>query len=190
MKQFICFVLALALLGAWMAAYAVDRVYLRQPTPLGDRPPEHLVTNGWYGNYRSAQGSALYVTGAPVTMRNTRFVANQLSHPYNGGTVCLVGNCGGSAFVGEDILTVTTSRPASSDALTANFHPPGSLHVTSAVPAFFVATVAITRPLWSMSVANANADANTAIIASIFFLMLFSSNHASLHAEQYCVSAL
>ena len=57
-----------------------------------------FATNGWVGNYRSAQASALYVTGAPLTMRNSRIVANQLSHPANGGTVCLVGNCGGSAF--------------------------------------------------------------------------------------------
>ncbi|MBQ3315254.1 MAG: right-handed parallel beta-helix repeat-containing protein [Kiritimatiellae bacterium] len=57
-----------------------------------------FVTNGWEGNWRSAQGSALYVTGAPVTMRNTRIVANQLSHPASGGTFCLVGASGGSAF--------------------------------------------------------------------------------------------
>ena len=57
-----------------------------------------FVTNGWVGNLNAAQGSALYVTAAPLTMRNSRIVANQLSHPYNGGTVCLVGNCGGSAF--------------------------------------------------------------------------------------------
>ncbi|WP_016909135.1 methyltransferase family protein [Streptomyces xiaopingdaonensis] len=56
---------ALALLGAWMTAYAVDRVYLRQPTPLGDRPPEHLVTDGWYGIVRNpmAAGMTLLLAG-------------------------------------------------------------------------------------------------------------------------------
>ena len=40
--------LPLAALGAWMAADAVNRVYLRQKTPLGDKSPEYLVRNGWY----------------------------------------------------------------------------------------------------------------------------------------------
>ncbi|MFD0336480.1 hypothetical protein ACFQZ0_31080 [Streptomyces erythrogriseus] len=36
--------LVLALLGAWMAADAVDRVYLRQPTPWATARP-----SGWSG---------------------------------------------------------------------------------------------------------------------------------------------
>jgi protein-S-isoprenylcysteine O-methyltransferase Ste14 len=35
-------------LGLWMTADAVTRVYLRQDTPLGDKPPEYLVSQGWY----------------------------------------------------------------------------------------------------------------------------------------------
>ena len=57
-----------------------------------------FVTNGWVQNWRTARGSALYVDNAPLTMRNTRIVANQLSHPGTGGTLCLVNDCGGSAF--------------------------------------------------------------------------------------------
>jgi hypothetical protein len=57
-----------------------------------------FVTNGWVRDWRSARGSALYVDNAPLTMRNTRIVANQLSHSGNGGTLCLVNDCGGSAF--------------------------------------------------------------------------------------------
>ncbi|WP_458077178.1 methyltransferase family protein [Streptomyces sp. EMB26] len=57
--------LVLALLGAWMAADAVDRVYLRQPTPLGDRPPERLVRSGWYRVIRNpmAAGMTLLLAG-------------------------------------------------------------------------------------------------------------------------------
>ncbi|MCT7351147.1 isoprenylcysteine carboxylmethyltransferase family protein [Streptomyces sp. 15-116A] len=57
--------LVLVLLGAWMTADAVDRVYLRQPTPLGDRPPERLVRSGWYGVIRNpmAAGMTLLLTG-------------------------------------------------------------------------------------------------------------------------------
>ncbi|MFE9772142.1 methyltransferase family protein [Streptomyces sp. NPDC005931] len=57
--------LVLALIGAWMNADAVDRVYLRQPTPLGDRPPERLVRSGWYGVIRNpmAAGMTLLLTG-------------------------------------------------------------------------------------------------------------------------------
>ncbi|MFC8371930.1 MULTISPECIES: isoprenylcysteine carboxylmethyltransferase family protein [unclassified Streptomyces] len=57
--------LALVLLGAWMTADAVDRVYLRQPTPLGDRPPERLVRSGWYGVIRNpmAAGMTLLLAG-------------------------------------------------------------------------------------------------------------------------------
>lgn len=57
-----------------------------------------FVTNGWGGSYRTAQGSAIYVTSAPVTARNTKFVANSIKHPGNGGTVNLVNASGGSAF--------------------------------------------------------------------------------------------
>ncbi|MEG3626648.1 methyltransferase family protein [Streptomyces poriticola] len=55
----------LVLLGGWMTADAVDRVYLRQPTPLGDRPPERLVRSGWYGVIRNpmAAGMTLLLTG-------------------------------------------------------------------------------------------------------------------------------
>lgn len=38
----------LAVLGGTLVADAVLRVYLRQPTPLGDLPPERLVTEGGY----------------------------------------------------------------------------------------------------------------------------------------------
>ncbi|MFI2426272.1 methyltransferase family protein [Streptomyces sp. NPDC018955] len=55
----------LVLLGAWMTADAVDRVYLRQPTPLGDRPPQQLVRSGWYGVIRNpmAAGMTLLLAG-------------------------------------------------------------------------------------------------------------------------------
>ncbi|MFG2497878.1 methyltransferase family protein [Streptomyces sp. NPDC048441] len=55
----------LALLGVWMTADAVDRVYLRQRTPLGDRPPDHLVRAGWYRVIRNpmAAGMALLLAG-------------------------------------------------------------------------------------------------------------------------------
>ncbi|WP_307840887.1 isoprenylcysteine carboxylmethyltransferase family protein [Streptomyces sp. GESEQ-4] len=55
----------LVLLGAWMTVDAVDRVYLRQPTPLGDRPPEHLVWSGWYAVIRNpmAAGMTLVLAG-------------------------------------------------------------------------------------------------------------------------------
>jgi protein-S-isoprenylcysteine O-methyltransferase Ste14 len=58
----------LAVLGAWMTADAVDRVYLRQPTPLGDRPPQHLVRSGWYRVIRNpmAAGMTLLLTGETV----------------------------------------------------------------------------------------------------------------------------
>jgi protein-S-isoprenylcysteine O-methyltransferase Ste14 len=38
----------LSALGIWMVADAVNRVYLQQKTPLGDKPPEYLVRDGWY----------------------------------------------------------------------------------------------------------------------------------------------
>ncbi|KOG40900.1 hypothetical protein ADK37_07665 [Streptomyces resistomycificus] len=55
----------LVLLGAWMTADAVDRVYLRQPTPLGDRPPRYLVRSGWYAVVRNpmAAGMTLVLAG-------------------------------------------------------------------------------------------------------------------------------
>ncbi|MEV4335016.1 isoprenylcysteine carboxylmethyltransferase family protein [Streptomyces sp. NPDC049597] len=55
----------LVLLGAWMTADAVDRVYLRQGTPLGDLPPDYLVTNGWYRIVRNpmAGGMTLLLLG-------------------------------------------------------------------------------------------------------------------------------
>jgi protein-S-isoprenylcysteine O-methyltransferase Ste14 len=39
--------------GLCMTAEALNRVYLQQDTPLGDRPPERLVTEGWYGRTRN-----------------------------------------------------------------------------------------------------------------------------------------
>ncbi|MET7362831.1 PEMT/PEM2 methyltransferase family protein [Streptomyces sp. NPDC005562] len=55
----------LVLLGGWMTADSVDRVYLRQRTPLGDRPPEHLVRAGWYRVVRNpmAAGMTLLLIG-------------------------------------------------------------------------------------------------------------------------------
>ncbi|RFU84707.1 isoprenylcysteine carboxylmethyltransferase family protein [Streptomyces triticagri] len=57
--------LLLALVGAWSTADAVDRVYLRQNTPLGDRPPDHLVTGGSYRILRNpmAAGMTLLLLG-------------------------------------------------------------------------------------------------------------------------------
>ncbi|MFI2367657.1 methyltransferase family protein [Streptomyces sp. NPDC018833] len=57
--------IVLVLLGAWMTAFAVDRVYLRQSTPLGDLPPDHLVTDGWYRVVRNpmAAGMTLVLVG-------------------------------------------------------------------------------------------------------------------------------
>ncbi len=51
--------------GGWMVADAVDRVYLRQATPLGDRPPERLVRSGWYAVIRNpmAAGMTLVLLG-------------------------------------------------------------------------------------------------------------------------------
>jgi protein-S-isoprenylcysteine O-methyltransferase Ste14 len=55
----------LALLGAWMTADSVDRVYLRQSTPLGDLPPDYLVTDGLYRIVRNpmAVGMTLLLAG-------------------------------------------------------------------------------------------------------------------------------
>ena len=111
---------------------------LRRPAPPELRP--HMVA--------VAPLVHTFCTPAPGTLKNTP-------------------NCGGCAAADDEILTVTTSRPLSWDALTSNFQSPGLLHVTSAVPAFAVLTVAITRPLWSMSVANAPATPKTAMNAMI-----------------------
>lgn len=56
---------ALVVPGGWMVADAVDRVYLRQATPLGDRPPERLVRSGWYAVVRNpmAAGMTLVLAG-------------------------------------------------------------------------------------------------------------------------------
>ncbi|WP_307674730.1 methyltransferase [Streptomyces sp. V4I2] len=58
----------LVLLGAWMTVDAVDRVYLRQPTPLGDRPPEHLVRSGWYGVIRNPMAAGMTLVLAAETL--------------------------------------------------------------------------------------------------------------------------
>lgn len=57
--------LPLAALGIWMVTDAVNRVYLRQNTPLGDKPPERLVRTGWYRVIRNPM--ALGMTGLLVS---------------------------------------------------------------------------------------------------------------------------
>ena len=52
--------------------------------------------------YQKKSGSAIYATGTRLQCRNCRFAANGASassSTASGGTVVLVGNCGGSAFV-------------------------------------------------------------------------------------------
>lgn len=58
----------LALVGGTLVADAVNRVYLRQPTPLGDRPPQHLVTRGGYRIVRNPMtiGMVLLLAGEAV----------------------------------------------------------------------------------------------------------------------------
>ncbi|MBV9141187.1 MAG: isoprenylcysteine carboxylmethyltransferase family protein [Pseudonocardiales bacterium] len=51
----------LAALGSWMVADAVSRVYLRQQTPLGDKPPEYLVRVGWYRVIRNPMAAGMTV---------------------------------------------------------------------------------------------------------------------------------
>ena len=62
-------------LGVWMVADAVNRVYLRQHTPLGDKPPQYLVRSGWYRVIRNPMtvgmtvllvGEALMLSSVPV----------------------------------------------------------------------------------------------------------------------------
>jgi protein-S-isoprenylcysteine O-methyltransferase Ste14 len=53
--------LPLAALGSWMVADAVNRVYLRQKTPLGDKPPEYLVRTGWYRVIRNPMAAGMTV---------------------------------------------------------------------------------------------------------------------------------
>ncbi|MFI2346592.1 methyltransferase family protein [Streptomyces sp. NPDC019443] len=55
----------IASLGLWLLADSVDRVYLRQATPLGDKPPEYLVREGWYRRVRNpmALGMLAALTG-------------------------------------------------------------------------------------------------------------------------------
>ena len=66
-----------------------------------------FVTNGAYFGannsimwWRSAYGAAVYASASPVTMRGCRFAGNSsvLRDSGEGGTVCLNGACGGSAF--------------------------------------------------------------------------------------------
>ena len=57
-----------------------------------------FTTNGWGANHRSAAGSAIYATSAPITARNTRFIGNGLAHADGGATVYLTGASEGSAF--------------------------------------------------------------------------------------------
>jgi len=67
--------LPLAALGIWMVTDTVNRVYLRQNTPLGDKPPERLVRTGWYRVIRNPMalgmtallvGEALLLGSVPV----------------------------------------------------------------------------------------------------------------------------
>lgn len=53
--------LPLAALGSWMVVDAVNRVYLRQKTPLGDKPPEYLVRAGWYRVIRNPMTAGMTV---------------------------------------------------------------------------------------------------------------------------------
>ncbi|MGH3848356.1 MAG: methyltransferase family protein [Pseudonocardiaceae bacterium] len=67
--------LPLAALGIWMLADTVNRVYLQQNTPLGDKPPERLIRTGWYRVTRNPMalgmtallvGEALLLGSVPV----------------------------------------------------------------------------------------------------------------------------
>ncbi|MGH3866937.1 MAG: methyltransferase family protein [Pseudonocardiaceae bacterium] len=64
--------LPLAALGIWMVADAVNRVYLRQNTPLGDKPPEFLVRTGWYRVMRNpmAAGMTMLLVGEALMLRS------------------------------------------------------------------------------------------------------------------------
>ncbi len=69
--------LPLAALGIWMVADAVNRVYLRQNTPLGDKPPEFLVRAGWYRVIRNpmAAGMTALLVGEALILRSVPVLA-------------------------------------------------------------------------------------------------------------------
>lgn len=69
--------LPLTALGIWMVADAVNRVYLRQNTPLGDKPPERLVHNGWYRVMRNpmAVGMTGLLVGEAFMLRSVPVLA-------------------------------------------------------------------------------------------------------------------
>lgn len=66
----------LMLLGLWMTADSVDRVYLSQNTPLGDLPPDYLVTQGFYRVIRNpmAVGMTLLLIGESLVWSATSIV--------------------------------------------------------------------------------------------------------------------
>lgn len=69
--------LPLAVLGIWMVADAVNRVYLRQNTPLGDKPPEYLVRTGWYRVIRNPMvvGMTVLLVGEALILRSVPVLA-------------------------------------------------------------------------------------------------------------------
>jgi protein-S-isoprenylcysteine O-methyltransferase Ste14 len=69
--------LPLAALGIWMVADAVNRVYLRQHTPLGDKPPEFLVRAGWYRVIRNpmAAGMTALLVGEALMLHSVPVLA-------------------------------------------------------------------------------------------------------------------
>ena len=69
--------LPLAALGIWMVADSVNRVYLRQNTPLGDKPPERLVRTGWYRVIRNpmALGMTAMLVGEALLLGSVAVLA-------------------------------------------------------------------------------------------------------------------
>jgi protein-S-isoprenylcysteine O-methyltransferase Ste14 len=69
--------LPLAALGVWMVADAVKGVYLRQNTPLGDKPPEYLVRTGWYRVIRNPMtvGMTVLLAGEALLLRSVPVLA-------------------------------------------------------------------------------------------------------------------
>lgn len=64
--------LSLAVLGIWMVADAVNRVYLRQNTPLGDKLADFLVCDGWYCVIRNPMtvGMTVLLVGEALMLRS------------------------------------------------------------------------------------------------------------------------